>query len=189
MRIKQLLENKKISIYKLSKKSGVPYATLNDICNDKTSLEKCSAETVYKLSKALEVSMEELVSPYMEKRPRFENFKSYVCHMVKEKGEIDFIIETLESGDVRSYFDKNWYIESMYLLGMLDYVSRKNNVPLCEEYNDIRRCKLEKPVYPSGVTAVSEAIQKEEILKEAFDNAIPEFKRFNIIENEVLNVI
>lgn len=189
MKIKQILEKKKMSIYTLSQKSGVPYATLNDMCNDKTSLEKCSAETVYKISKVLDISMEDLVSPYMVKRPRFENFKSYVCHMVKEKGDIDFIIETLESGDVRSYFDKNWYIESMYLLGMLDYVSRKNNVPLCEEYNDIRRCKLEKPVYPSGVTAVSEAMQKEEILKEAFDNAIPEFKRFNIIENEVQDVI
>ena len=176
-------------MYRLSKNSGVPYATLNDLYNGKTSLEKCSAETVYKIAQALEVTMEELIAPYLLKRPKFENFKSYVCHMVKEKGDIDFIIETLESGDIRSYFDRNWYIESMYLLGMLDYISRKNNVPLCEEYNDIRRCKLEKPVYPSGVIAVSEAAKREDILQKAYDNAIPEFRHFNIIENEVQDVV
>ena len=32
--------------------------SLNDICSGKTRLEKCSAETVYKLAKALGVSME-----------------------------------------------------------------------------------------------------------------------------------
>ncbi len=44
--------------YRLSVQSGVPHATLNDIFSGKTKLEKCSAETVYKLSKALGVSME-----------------------------------------------------------------------------------------------------------------------------------
>jgi hypothetical protein len=38
--------------------AGIPHATLNDICRRKTKLEKCSAETVYKLAKTLGVSME-----------------------------------------------------------------------------------------------------------------------------------
>ena len=61
MKIKQILEEKNISIYKLSKISEVPYSTVNDICNDKTSIEKCSAETVYKIAQALNIPMERLL--------------------------------------------------------------------------------------------------------------------------------
>lgn len=46
--------------YRLAVRAGVPHATLNDICSGKTKLEKCSAETVYKLAKVLGVSMEYL---------------------------------------------------------------------------------------------------------------------------------
>ena len=101
MTIMDTLNEKRISVYRLSKTSGVPYATVNDICNGKTRLEKCSAETIYRLAQALDVSMEELLTPYMVKRPSFENFKSSVCHQVKEKGDITFIIDTLESRDIR----------------------------------------------------------------------------------------
>ena len=44
--------------YRLAVLSGVPHTTLNDICSGKTKLQKCSAETVYKLAKTLNVSME-----------------------------------------------------------------------------------------------------------------------------------
>lgn len=46
--------------YRLAVDAGIPHATLNDICTGKTRLEKCSAETVYKLAKVLGVSMEQL---------------------------------------------------------------------------------------------------------------------------------
>jgi hypothetical protein len=72
---------------------------------------------------------------------------------------------------------------------MLDYISRENNVPLDREYDDFRRCRLEKPVYPAGLLAVSAAAGNDEALKEAEKTAIPEFMRFNIVENEVRNVI
>lgn len=48
------------------------------------------------------------------------------------------------------------------------------------------RCgKLEKPVYPSGIMWMYMMSKDENILKESFENAIPEFKRFNIVENEI----
>ena len=56
MTIKDMLNKKRISVYRLSKTSGVPYATVNDICNGKTRLEKCSAETIYRLAQALDVN-------------------------------------------------------------------------------------------------------------------------------------
>ena len=48
MMLADLLSEQGISKYSLSKNSGVPYTTLSDICSGKTSLEKCSAETVDK---------------------------------------------------------------------------------------------------------------------------------------------
>ena len=126
---------------------------------------------------------------YIPKRSSFENFKSFVCHRVKEFGDIDFISDTLESIEIRTCFDRKWYPESLYLLAMLDYISRENDIPLCDEYDDIRRCKLAEPVYPAGILAVSAASKSDAALKRAAMEAIPEFKRFNINENEVRNVI
>ena len=61
MSINRILTEKNMTKYRLAKISGVPHTTLNDICNGKTSIEKCSGETLYKLSKALEVSMDYLL--------------------------------------------------------------------------------------------------------------------------------
>lgn len=189
MTIREMLKENNMSVYKLSKASAVPYTTCNDIVSGKARLEKCSAETVYKLAQALNVSMESILAPCFVKRSSFENFKSSICHRLKELGDIDFIIDTLESRDIRMYFERKWYPESLYLLAMLDYISRENDIPLCDEYDDLRRCRLENTIYPSSVLAMSAASGKDDELRHAEAAAIPEFKRFNIVENEVRNVI
>ena len=61
MNINYYLEEKGMTKYRLSKLSGVPHATLNDLCSGKTRIEKCSAETLYKIAKTLQVSMETLI--------------------------------------------------------------------------------------------------------------------------------
>ncbi len=61
MTIGELLKEKGLSRYRLSKESGVPWATLSDICSGKTRFERCNAATLAKLSKALEISIEELL--------------------------------------------------------------------------------------------------------------------------------
>ncbi|MBQ6611183.1 MAG: helix-turn-helix domain-containing protein [Oscillospiraceae bacterium] len=189
MTIQNTLKQRNMSIYRLAKTSEVPYATVNDICNGKAQMEKCSAETIYRLAHALGVSMEELLAPCFLKRSSFENFKSTVCHRLKELGDISFIADTLESEDIRTYYDRKWYPESLYLLAMLDYISRENDIPLCDEYDDLRRCRLEKPIYPASIRAISAAANNDAVMQHAAETAIPEFKRFNIIENEVRNVI
>ena len=55
MIIEDLLEKQHMTKYKLAVQAGIPHATLSDICSGKTKLEKCSAETIYKLAKALKV--------------------------------------------------------------------------------------------------------------------------------------
>ena len=61
--------------YRLAVLAGVPHATLNDICSGKTKLEKCSAETVYKIANALGVSMEMLTESGIRKTKRERSFE------------------------------------------------------------------------------------------------------------------
>ena len=189
MTIQKIMEKKKITRYRLSKNSGIPYTTITDILSGKAKLEKCTAETIYKLAKELDVSMETLLEPFIKTRIDFELYKSNVCHQLKEKGDIQFITDTLENNEVRRLYDKKWYPESFYLLAMLDYISRENDVPICTEYNDIRKCKLQETVYPASVLTAATVSKNEDIKEKAYRQSIPEFRRFNIVENDVLNVI
>lgn len=66
MTIQQLLREKNLSRYQLSKQSGVPWATLADIWSGKTHLDRCSAGTLLKLSAALGVAPEELIKMQIE---------------------------------------------------------------------------------------------------------------------------
>ena len=125
-----------------------------------------------------------------EAQPRspFEQFKSNVCHRVKNMGDIPFLIQLLESDQIRKLYEKKWYPEALYLLAMLDYLSRENDVPLCKNYNDIRAAKLQRTVYPSGIVVLCEIMNSDAPKEECCRNAIPEFLQFNIVECDVRNV-
>lgn len=196
MIIDELLDDRQMSRYKLSKLSGVPQATISDICSGKADMERCSAGTIYKIAKVLDVTVESLLEAHEyeknreeEHRSSFEIFKSNVCHKVKDVGDLDFIINTLESDIIVELFQKKWYPEALYMLGMLDYLSRENSLPICTNYNDIRRHKLAQVVYPSSVLIQDAVMHSDEAKEEARQNAIPEFMRFNIVECEVRDIV
>lgn len=191
MIVNEALARNNMTKYRLSKESGVPQATINDICSGKANLEKCAAGTLYKIAKILGITVEDILESAAkeEYRSSFEVFKSNVCHRVKDMGDIDFMITLLESNEIRVLYERKWYPESLYLLAMLDYLSRVHNVPLCTRYNDLRMQKLDRPIYPSGIIMTSKVTKTDQPLREAEENAIPEFRRFNIIENEVRDVV
>ena len=72
MTIENLLKKRNMTKYRLAVDAGIPHATLNDICSGKTRLEKCSAETVYKIAKALNVTME-----IVSKVDVYETYQAY----------------------------------------------------------------------------------------------------------------
>ncbi len=63
MNLQSALIQRNMSMYHLSKISGVPKTTVIDICAGRSSLEKCSAKTVLLIAKALNCTMEELLEP------------------------------------------------------------------------------------------------------------------------------
>ena len=188
MCINTLLEQKNMTKYRLAKKSGVPHTTVLDICSGKTQLKKCSAETVYKIAKALEVSIDALIASSVEKRPYFENFKSAICHKVKRLGDFDFIEEILLSNEIRTLYERGWYLESLYLLAMVDYLCRENDLPVAIEYNDMRSARLTGTVYSAGIEALSITSISNYYKEMSVSEAIPEFRRHNIMESDIRNV-
>ena len=77
-------------------------------------------------------------------RSSFEIFKSNICHLVKDKGELSFIRDMLCSDEVSKLYERKWYAECLYLLAMIDYLSRKNDIPLYNGYDKLRTGKLDK---------------------------------------------
>ncbi len=189
MRLKEILEQKNMTIYRLAKASGVPYATCSDLVREKTKLSEAKAETIYRIAGALGMKMENLLAPSLEKRPRFSNFCSEMCHRLKNFGDLPFINKVDREQWIRDYYERGWYEEALYLLAMIDYLCRVNSLPLREGYEELRESKLDKPVYAIGTIALSKIYGSDEPYRKAEENAIPEFKRFNIMEGEIRDAV
>ena len=99
------------------------------------------------------------------------------------------MIEVLSKDSIRWYFERKDYAKSLYLLAMLDDISRLNNIPLCTDYDDLRQYRFAEPIYPNGILCLCFAFKSDEPKKKALQEAIPEFLRFNIVESDVRNVV
>ena len=75
MIVDEFLRLRGMTKYRLAVQAGIPHATLNDICSGKTRLDKCTAETVYKLSKALDVPMELLTEDGIRRAEREQAYE------------------------------------------------------------------------------------------------------------------
>ena len=61
----------------------------------------------------------------------FFPFSHRMCYTdSKHPGDITFITQTIESQEIIHYLERRWYPECLYLLAMVDYLSRENHIPL-----------------------------------------------------------
>ena len=60
MSLKKYLKSHNISMYRLSKISGVPKTVIIDICSGKSLLENCTTKTAFLIANALDCTVEEL---------------------------------------------------------------------------------------------------------------------------------
>jgi hypothetical protein len=124
----------------------------------------------------------------MEERSDFEIFKSNICHKLKEKGDLMFLKNMLESGEVIKLFEKNWHRECFYLLAMIDYLSKENGISLYEGYDPLRTGKMEEIIYPAETIMLCYLKKSDKLKKQALKEAIPEFLKYNIVETDIRNV-
>lgn len=135
----EVMQEKGITKYRLSKESGVPWATLSDIYNGKTKLEKCEAGTVRKLARALDMTVEgildletlEYISPETGKPYDRRYLEAGIPTQLKES--IDRVVHGRESEDsLIDCYEEDLYswLNIFYLDGVItkeqaDYIRDK----------------------------------------------------------------
>lgn len=89
MSLQTLLDEKQMTRYQLSKLSGVPKTTINDICSGKSSIEKCTAKTLRQIATALECSMETIMGCDSQTEKEIEDCMEY--------GLPDWLVESIKT--------------------------------------------------------------------------------------------
>ena len=118
----------------------------------------------------------------------FENFKSNICHILKNMGDLPFLVIVLRKDIIRYFYENDKFLECFYLLGMVDYLCRVNDLPLDSEYDDIRNYKLNDLLFPEGVDFLCYLYNNNKPREEYIKKAIPEFLWYNIVESDIRNV-
>ena len=187
MKFKDLLEKKNITGYALSKNTGIPYTTINDLINGKTVIQNISLKHAIAISKCLDVGINELAKLDNPTFIEFRYFRNNVLNELKRKGYSSFIDETLRKKEIDYFYKNDGKEYAFYLLALVDYLSKLNNQPIYDKrYNEIRKQKLDKPFFVGSDLIKYKSIEEAE--KDLQIKVIPEFKKYNIIEEDVFNV-
>lgn len=120
----------------------------------------------------------------------FDQWKSSLQHHIRSKGEIKALEEMLREDVVTVEFNKKNYCKALYALAMIDYLSAKNNIPLCSEYSEYRKLKLQEPVFPTSAKMDLEVtgMTEEKVIKKYMEGAEPMFLKYGIVEGELFDI-
>lgn len=114
--LEDVMAEKHITKYRLSKTTGIPWATLSDICSGKTSMERCSAGTIRKLSEGLGMTMEgvmdletgafsERTVPEIASDTELDSYPRYLTKAIRD------LMDALDRNDIR---DLDLYTDEVY---------------------------------------------------------------------------
>jgi lambda repressor-like predicted transcriptional regulator len=174
MNFEKELRKKGTNIRSCSVQSGIPYATLYPIITGQVDIGTCSYHTVAKLAKFLGYRPDEIVYDAED----FQTFRNNLHHRIN-RGELPFLLETIEGDDVSYYVRHEDYLKALYLVAAVDYLSKKNQVPLCNKYDDIRHMRLSQPYY----------VGDSAFMPNSRETCIPEFVNYNIYEGDLYDAV
>ena len=174
MNFEKELKKRNTSIRACSIQSDIPYATLYPIIKGQVDIGTCSYYTVAKLARYLGYRPDEIVY----EKENFQTFRNNLHHRIR-RDELECILEIIESDEVFTYLRHEDYLKALYLVATVDYISRKNDIPLCDKYNSVRNIRLEQPYYVGDSSLFSP--DKRE--------CIDEFLRFNIFEGDLYDAV
>lgn len=174
MNFEKELKKRGINIRSCSIQSGIPYATLYPIIKGRVDIGTCSYFTVAKLAKFLGCRPDEIVYEIED----FQTFRNKLHHRIKQN-ELELILETVEGDDVSRYMRHEDYLKALYLVASVDYLSKKNDIPLCDKFDDVRKIRLNMPYY----------VGDSALLGSAKDSCIDEFLRYNIYEGDLYDAV
>lgn len=201
MYLNELMNDCHMSRAELSARSNIPESTLRDILNGKAQLDRCEAATLYNIAYALDVSVEDILEGYWDALERdapsrtsvhdensLMNFYVLADSMLgrlRATGDLAFIDGIDQNGWIERLYQGREYRCALFLLGMMDYLCRKNGVRQVAQYDEYRKARLDGPVYALRTLNVNDddgAFQRART--EAENNAIPELGRYGIYMTE-----
>lgn len=123
----------------------------------------------------------------------FELFKSEACHRLKNIGDLEFINEIINEDIIISLWEDKEYQFALYLLAMIDYLCKINNIALCKNYDELRKQKMANIIYPKDVLYMdllnpSDNIKNKILLECKNNECSKEFLKYNIIEGDIRDV-
>ena len=201
MYLNELMNACHMSRAELSARSNIPESTLRDILNGKAQLDRCEAATLYNIAYALDVSVEDILEGYWDALERdapariavhddssLMNFYVLADSMLgrlRATGDLAFIDGIDQNGWIERLYQGREYRCALFLLGMLDYLCRKNGVRQVARYDEYRKARLDRPVYAlSTLNVDNEDGAFQRARTEAENSAIPELGRYGIYMTE-----
>ena len=201
MYLNELMNACHMSRAELSARSNIPESTLRAILNGKAQLDRCEAATLYNIAYALDVSVEDILEGYWDALERdapsrtsvhdensLMNFYVLADSMLgrlRATGDLAFIDGIDQNEWIERLYQGREYRCALFLLGMMDYLCRKNGVRQVARYDEYRKARLDGPVYALRTLNVNDddgAFQRART--EAENSAIPELGRYGIYMTE-----
>ena len=204
MYLMNLMNKKCMTRADLSMMSGVPDSTLRDILSGKAQIDHCEAATIYGIAEALGTTVEDILNHYWDECMEADDeecerealhdghtlliFYSTVDKLVQLRQFADdsllassFTSETF----IDYFFDKGFYREAFFLLGLADYLNRKLGMKTDPRFDAYRVYRLDNPVYSlSTLEEYDDPKELENAKAYAEVHAIPELAAFNIFMTE-----
>lgn len=120
-------------------------------------------------------------------------FRSEVCHLLKNKGDKEFLRIVLHHHMIEQFWQKKKYFQCLYLVSMVDCISFDHNVPEFKDLDFYRKQKMSELIYPISVIMLDklnpEEYIKTHIFKECEQSVYGRiFLRHNIIERSIRDV-
>ena len=192
MNIRDVTNYAGISFDRLVERTGIPASTLSDIMSGRSDLSRCQARTLRKLADGLELSIEELLDleaftqelPSPTIRPvhkliaphAFIFFRNSMLFFLNRLGEKGFIKFVMEKKLIEDMYSKDYYPEALYMIGLIDYLCDKNELPRMKRYDIYRGETMNEPIFAQNnkVNPMTDF--------SCFHQVIPQFLKFNFIE-------
>ena len=205
MYLMNLMNKKCMTRSDLSMMSDVPDSTLRDILSGKAQIDHCEAATIYGIADALGTTVEDILDHYWDecledddeevwkRQPLHDGHTLLLFYSTVDK--LVQLRQAVEDADLAScfssepfidyFFDKGFYREAFFLLGITDYLNRKLGKKTEPRFDAYRLYRLDNPVY--SLSTLEEYDDPEELKNakayaEAY--AIPELAAFNIFMTE-----
>ena len=117
----------------------------------------------------------------------WEPFRSEVSHYIRYSTKGVFVRDVVRYNTIPILWEKHEYAKALYLLALLDFISKEKGISLVPEYDEYRVRSMGNTMFPSGIIMLDLAsktdTEKNKMLELCKKNELSkEFLKYNIAE-------